>query len=456
MSEDKSMENAANAGDNGHNGERSMDDEGAAGARIPGRPDADGSGDGNSGDGGSPYGAELAVTGGSSPDGAGPAVPGGAGPDGEEPAVPASDRPSFVRRLLRSRTARAVTAAGLAGALLGAGAVAWHTDTLPLLGPAPCWDSLGDSTVSQLFGDRRIEVDEQSLQSGRQGDGLTYGQCRITSFKDDRALRQVTVNVHQLDGLRGTDARQWPQEFLAAGMVSLGEGLPGMASATRGWLALPQSCTGRGDFSGPTVVDIGMGRAGLDISSELAGEDRVALTGALVETANGVIRSFGCSGSYRSPRTLPPLVTWQDTDAAALCGTKGFALPAAYRKELSSTRAGGGGDGPARVCEVGGSDPEPVVRMTTVVDPALAEIFSWDALRSGAPVKGTTGYGKLAGDRSVYRASCQTGPVVFVVEQLRQTDKGGFALTADLLPGYVAAEAERIGCGPQKVTLPRA
>ncbi|WP_329617207.1 hypothetical protein OG244_32915 [Streptomyces brevispora] len=380
-----------------------------------------------------------------SPDGTGEARVGGGG-----------DRPSFVRRLLRSRTARAVTAAGLAGALLGAGAVAWRTDTLPLLGPDPCWDSLGDPSVSGLFGDRRIEVDEQSLRNGRQGDGLSYGQCRVTSFKDDRALRQVTVNVHQLDGLRGTDSRRWPQEFLAAGMVSLGEGLPGMVSASRGWLALPQGCTGRGDFSGPTVVEIGMGRAGLDFSSDLATEDRDALTDALVDAANGVIRSFGCSGSYPSPRTLPSLDTWQDTDAAALCGTKGFALPAAYRKELPRTRIGAGDDGPARICEVGGDYREPMVRMTTVVDPALAEIFSWDSLRSGASVKGTTGYGRTTGGRAVYRASCQTGPVVFVVEQLRQTGKGGFTLTDDLLPGYVAAEAERIGCGPQKLTLPPA
>lgn len=253
-----------------------------------------------------------------------------------------SGRPSFVRRLLRSRTARAVTAAGLAGVLLGAGAVAWRTDTLPLLGDAPCWDSLGDASVSGLFGDRRIEVDEQSLGNARQGDGLSYGQCRITSFKDDRAMRQVTVNVHQLDGLRGTDSARWPQEFLAAGMVSLGEGLPGMVSASRGWLALPQGCTGRGDFSGPTVVEIAMGRAGLDFSSDFAKEDRGALTDALVDAANGVIRSFGCSGRYPSPRSLPSVGTWQDTDAAALCGTKGFALPSAYRKELSSTLTGAG------------------------------------------------------------------------------------------------------------------
>ncbi|WNI25667.1 hypothetical protein [Streptomyces sp. ITFR-16] len=381
-----------------------------------------------------------------------------------EAAVPASpapeeDRPSFLRRLLRSRTTRAVAAAAVAGALLGAGTVAWRTDTLPLLGPSPCWDSLGSGTMDELFGDRRTEVEEQSLRTDPQGDGLSYGQCRITSYKDDRAMRQVTVNVHRLDGLRGTDARKWPQEFLAAGMVSLGDGLPGMASGSRAWIALPQSCTGRDEFTGPTVVDIGMGLAGLDISSEYEREDRSALTGAVVETANGVIRELGCSGTYTAPRTLPAPVDWKDAEADAFCGIEGFTLPGAHRKDLSHVRIGGEG-GPARVCEAGGSYREAVVRLTTVTDPALSEIYSSDALRTGEPVKSAPGpgygYGKLAGNRAVFRAVCQTGPVVFVVEQLRGTEKGSFSLSRDLLPGYASAEAERIGCGPLKLKLPGA
>ncbi|MFD4947878.1 hypothetical protein ACFWNT_36525 [Streptomyces sp. NPDC058409] len=171
------------------------------------------------------------------------------GPSPEQEPAPAHT--PVLRRLFRSRTARAVTAAGLAGALLGAGAVAWRTDTLPLLGPAPCWDSLGDSTMSDLFGDRRTEVEEQSLQANPRDREPSYGQCRITSYKDDDPRRQVTLRVHRLDGLRGTDAHEWPQEFLAAGMVSLGDGLPGMTSSSRAWLALPQSCTGRDGTSSP-------------------------------------------------------------------------------------------------------------------------------------------------------------------------------------------------------------
>ncbi|MEU2671834.1 hypothetical protein ABZ622_23795 [Streptomyces sp. NPDC007164] len=367
---------------------------------------------------------------------------------------PAPDRVPVLRRLLRSRTVRAVTAAGLAGALLGAGAVAWRTDTLPLVGPAPCWDSLTDATVSDLFGDRRTGVEEQSLQANPRDRESSYGQCRITGYKDDMARRQVTVRVHRLDGLRGTDAHEWPREYLAAGLVALGDGLPGMTSSTRAWLALPQSCTGRDEFTGPTVVDVAMGQAGLEVSAEYSREDRAALTRAVVEATNGVIREFGCSGAYRVPRDLPALVTQQDTAADAFCGVEGLALPAAYRKDLARTRVGGDG-GPARVCEAGGHY-SPALRMTTVTDAALTEIFSRDALKAGLSVKGTKGYGRLDGTRALYRASCQTGPVVFMVEQLEPVADGDFGLTRALLPGYVAAEAERIGCGPLKVTLPGA
>ncbi|MDV9195117.1 hypothetical protein [Streptomyces sp. Wh19] len=367
---------------------------------------------------------------------------------------PVPDRVPALRRLLRSRTARAVTVAGLVGALLGAGAVAWRTDALPLAGPAPCWDSLSDATVSGLFGDRRTEVEEQSLQADPRDGKSSYGQCRVTSYKNGLARRQMTVRVHRLDGLEGTDAHEWPREYLAAGLVALGDGLPGMTSSTRAWLALPQSCTGRDTFTGPTVVDVAMGRAGLEVSSEIDREDRAALTRAVVEAANGAIRELGCSGAYRAPRDLPSLVKQQDTRTDAFCGIKGLTLPAAYRKNLVRTRVGGDG-GPARICEAGGRYT-PALRMTTVTDAALTEIFSRDVLRAGLSVKGAKGYGRFNGTRALYRASCQTGPVVFMVEQLEPMADRDFGLTRALLPGYVAAEAERIGCGPLKVTLPGA
>lgn len=53
--------------------------------------------------------------------------------------------------------------------------------------------------------------------------------------------------------------------------------------------------------------------------------------------------------------------------------------------------------------------------------------------------------------RAVYRLSCQTGPVVMVVEDIDLL-RSDVNFVGDLLPAYVEAESERIGCGPVKVT----
>lgn len=376
----------------------------------------------------------------------GPPVPPGMTRD----TSPGSARPSPLRRLLRNRTVLAATAAGLVGVLLGAGTVAWRTDTLPLLKPDPCWDSLRDSSVSALFGDRRLEVDEQALRRDPSTASLSYGQCRITSFKGEEARRQAVVRVHSLDGLYGNDGRRWPAEFLSSRMVALGDGLPGMVSASRAWLALPQSCVGRPGLSeGATVVDVALGEHDFDTQSEYDGEDRDAMTRVVVDAANGVIRELGCTGTYRAPEELPALPEWEKVRPDAFCGVKGLELPAAYRKSLELNRVGGDG-GAARTCD-SGRDGYPGIRMSTVVDPAVAEVYSLELRKGGARVKGTKGGGMSGPTRAVYRLSCQTGPVVMVVEDIDLL-RSDVNFVGDLLPAYVEAESERIGCGPVKVT----
>ncbi|MFD4140393.1 hypothetical protein [Streptomyces sp. NPDC058572] len=363
-----------------------------------------------------------------------------------------SVRPSLLRRFLRHRTARAATVAGLVGALLGAGVVAWQTDTLPLLKPDPCWDSLDDSAVSALFGDRRLEVDEQALRRDPSVASLSYGQCRITSYKDEEARRQAIIRVHTLDGLYGKDAQRWPAEFLSSRMVTLGDGLPGMVSASRAWLALPQSCTGRpGSTQGPTVVDVALGEHDFDMQSEYDGEDRDAMTRVVVAAANGVIRELGCTGTYRTPDALPGLPRWDDVRPRTFCGVKGLELPATYRKDLELNRFGGDA-GAARICDAG-REGRPGIRLTTVFDPALAGILRQDTYKGGARITGTEGGGTLNPTRAVYQVSCQTGPVVFVAEDLDLLRKDA-NFVRDVLPAYVEAETERIGCGAVKVELP--
>ncbi|MFF9196956.1 hypothetical protein ACF09L_17305 [Streptomyces sp. NPDC014779] len=371
----------------------------------------------------------------------------GASADGAS-AVP----PSRLRRLLRSRTARTATVAALVGALLGAGTVAWRTDTLPLVGgAAPCWDSFDEETMKGLFGERETRVEEQVLESDDRPRDRSYGECRITSYKGERMSRRLRVDVHVLDGLYGTDAHRWPGEFLTSRMVPLGEGLPGMTSAERAWLALPESCTGRvGEFEGATVVDLSIG-SGLDIQWEYQAQDRTDLTRALVAAANGVMRDLGCSGAYRVPDRLPALPERGPVSPAAFCGVAGLRPPAGARESLTWSRSSGDG-GPARVCEAGYKSLGPSVRLTTVADRGLSALFGKAVRHSGTKVKGTKGYGSFNANRAVYAADCQTGRVLFMVEQMDSYEDDPTRLTRELLPAYVAAEAERIGCGPEKVT----
>ncbi|MGV4889444.1 hypothetical protein ACSR0Z_23065 (plasmid) [Streptomyces viridosporus] len=379
----------------------------------------------------------------------GASVPAGAA--GADPQGVAA-RPSWLRRLLRNRAVLASTAAGLVGVLLGAGTVAWRTDTLPLLKPDPCWDSLRDAGVSVLFGDRRLEVEEQELRLGPNPASLSYGQCRITSFKGDQARRQAIVRVHTLDGLYGKDGRDWPAEFLSSRMVALGTGLPGMVSASRAWLALPQSCVGRpGRLGAATVVDVALGEHDFDTPSDYDEEDRDAMTRVIVDAANGVIRELGCTGTYRTPEKLPDLPDWDDVQPDAFCGVKGLELPTRYRESLVLNRVGGEG-GAARTCDAG-HDAHPRIRMSTVVDPAVAGIYSLELRGGGARMDGTKGDGTISPTRAAYRLSCQTGPVVMAVEDL-EPNRDGTTFVRDLLPGYVEAESERLGCGPVKVKLP--
>ncbi|WP_411079823.1 hypothetical protein [Streptomyces sp. cmx-18-6] len=376
---------------------------------------------------------------------------------------------ALLRRLVRSRVARAVTAAGLVGALLGAGAVAWRTETLPLLSPDPCWDSFDDALASRVFGDLETVAENQQLRTDPRSKAVSYGQCRISGYRNEakeRASRQLTARVHRPAGYGGQDL--WPAEFLGADMVPLGSGLRGMVSPSRAWLALPESCTGpSGTLSTPTLVDLTMGDGtGGGIVPERDREDRAALAAAVVAVTNGVMRELGCSGTYSAPDPAPDeraaLIGWQPAKPGAFCGVEGLDVPAAYSDSLRRVRVReGGGEGAARTCEAGGVYPPGDLRLTTVLDPGLARVFTDEAFYGGTRLRGEkggpSGSGTINVTRGVYLARCQTGDVAFVVERRRSIGSGkgeGPNLVRALLPKYVEAEAERIGCGTIRLRLP--
>lgn len=354
------------------------------------------------------------------------------------------------RRLVRGRPGVAVVGA-LVGALLGAGAVAWRTDTLPYVQGDMCWGSLSQDVVSGLFSEGEIRARELPIERARGNDDRVLGECRLTRYEDDRPRWQIAARVRALDELNGLDAREWPREFLSPRMVPLGGGIDGMVSPSRAWVALPKGCvSSSGRPHAPYVVELSSGSA--DMERESDPEYRPALARAVVRLANGVMEEFGCSGRYADPGELPAPAERAEAPERDVCGVKGLRWPDWPRKgknyEYSQLVPAGDRAG-VRSCDISLLGDRPEVRLTTVDDPDLAQLFRAPALQGGEQVKGT-GYGRLGGDLSVFRTSCQTGDVVFVVQEFGTSH----AWARALLPAYAKGEARRIGCGDVTVELP--
>ncbi|MEU2180319.1 hypothetical protein [Streptomyces thermolilacinus] len=366
-----------------------------------------------------------------------------------------------LRRLLRHRTTWALTAATLVGAVLGAGLVGWRTGTLPWSQELrPCWDSLSDETLDTLMaGAGRREAEEQKLL----GPGWT-ARCRVLAYsreehrQDDVAAR-LDITVRTLDTLSGRDAHAWSAEFLSTGLTPLGGGLRGMASRSRAWLALPQQCV---DGEDPVVVEARMGNQ--DKEDLISPERRYGMARAVVETANGLLGAYGCTGRHRLPR--PPRDLDEDAQEerekkrdgaarAALCGLAGAPVPQEHGTWLRRAARNWVDGGPARVCGMGHPHADFEARLVTVVDPELSLVFRAEALGGGPEISDSElGRGAFTTGRAVFMTRCQTGDVVFLAEQTHGKDSD-WTFVRDVFPLYVAAEADRLGCGPQKVTMPK-
>ncbi|MFF6996784.1 hypothetical protein ACFY93_17775 [Streptomyces sp. NPDC008313] len=346
------------------------------------------------------------------------------------------------RRLLRGRWRPAVAAA-VAGVLLGVTGTAWQTGSGPFAADDRCWGVLGADDLAPVFEHREGDVGVHELPLTRDSRGIDgpAGTCRVST-----PGWAVTARVHRLDDTYDGGGR-WSQEFLSSRLSPLGGGLLGMASDTRAWLAVPDGCFGRPhDFEGPVVADISMGSA--DPRMDVDTKARAVLARSVVRIVNGMLADEGCAGtiadpSGRLPRPSRPL----DEKPGALCGIEGLR----YRSEAEAFRHSPtvtAGAGPVRTCERGVlSDFE--LRMMTVTDPRIAEIFAGLALHGGERVHGAHGYGSLRADLGVFKAECQTGGVVFLVRfDGRYADD-----VRGLFGRYVRAESERLACGDQKLSF---
>ncbi|MEU6114630.1 hypothetical protein ABZ840_08885 [Streptomyces sp. NPDC047117] len=357
------------------------------------------------------------------------------------------------RRLTRGRL-RPALAAAVAGALLGGTAVAWQAEAGPFAGGGrSCWGALGSSDVAGLLdGSTDTETDIESVDtpidgSPISGDGPS-GQCVLQAVDGDR----VTVQIHRLDNRFGGSGDQWADEFLSARLSPLGGGLLGMASDTRAWLAVPDGCVGRsGTGNGPVVVDVTTGPTLYDDAVET--DDRARLARTVVKLVNHYTADRGCEGTLadpvsRLPRPGEPLAE----KFHAVCGIEGLRAPdkgwfSAYRPRVTR------GTGPVRTCDRNISLHHPDLRLMTIEDPRLAVIYGGQAYDGGQRIKAaeSDGHGILRPDLALFQASCPTGDVTFL---MRADDADRAPLIRALFPQYAAEEADRLGCGPLRISLP--
>lgn len=359
-----------------------------------------------------------------------------------------------LRRLTRGHRRRAVAAA-LAGALLGGTVVAWQAEAGPFERERACWGALDEDDVADLFhGKRDIAYSQMDIGYDRIASDGPSGRCELRSPRGHR----VRAQLHRLDTRFGGDRDVWADEYLSARMTPLGGGLLGMVSDTRAWLAVPEGCVGRApDRDGPLVVDMEAGWT--TYRDPVDTDERARLARAVVKLVNHYMDDQGCDSDLPDPTDrLAAPARFIDEKPGAFCGVKGLGLPGSGESSRYERPLVSGAGGPVRTCDRDVLFGHPKLRLMTVESSRLSALYHGLSFEGGRRITAegdtedeTRGRGFLREDMALYQASCQTGDVTFLI---RSDDGGRAADIRRLMPRYVAAEADRIGCGPLRLRLP--
>ncbi|MBD0422998.1 hypothetical protein H0H10_28240 [Streptomyces sp. TRM S81-3] len=374
-------------------------------------------------------------------------------------------------RLLRRTARRNVMqslAMAVAGALLGAGVVAWQAG-VPPFADDPCWDSVTDRELGDLFGDwdiKSAETEPTWTREASHGSGRLDGRCRVMAYGDDNRGGQVDIRVHGLEGRSGGGVL-WSDEYLSSRLTPMGDGLLGMASDTRAWVVLPADCVKPDPFEGPAVVDVALGAGEIpaSIDPDRRADHQQALARTAVNAANGAMARLGCTGSLPGPGELTMVPEARTAPGGReLCGLKGVRLPKALADSEIRTRATAGTGSPVRTCEVFPTyDVHALFRLQTVEKSELTGAFSAAVLDTGPSVESPDApelSGSFSPALAAVRVECADDDVhVFLAQQYDSLALGNggtarYTFVRDVFPAYVAAEAERLGCGPLRIRLP--
>ncbi|MGW8378796.1 hypothetical protein [Streptomyces sp. ODS28] len=353
-----------------------------------------------------------------------------------------------------------MTAAAVAGVLVGTGVTAWQTGAVSLGGREVCWGALSEGEARRLL-DRRIDAGEDLTHAElpisdtapgdyRMGRGMD-GTCQFGPASQG-AGDSAQVRLHELDSRIGSDPT-WANAFLSARLTPLGSTLRGMASDDHAWLALPESCVRPGLASGPTVVDIAL--EGGNTPDDPDPGKRQAMARAVVRVANAVQARQGCRPLPEpKPAEARKRVVADRDDPAAGCGLAPGREPHRAKGDDNAAYFTVPSGGPVRGCTAirdGLWSP----RLTTVTYPRLALLFD---RASGSEEKRFThkrgeeeDRGFLRRGRAVFHTQCHGRSVAFTAEN---GDAGQWDLRR-MFHDYVAAEAQRLGCGDIDLRLPR-
>ncbi|NUP38270.1 MAG: hypothetical protein HOY76_14950 [Streptomyces sp.] len=358
--------------------------------------------------------------------------------------------------LLRSRPGQLISV-GVVGALIGGLLTAWQTDSLPWSdeNETVCWGTLPEKDAEALFrSELSVRAEEIRPDYGSDSSPDAQGACRLVALRDGSPVAHIDFRLHQLDGRYDPQATGWLADFLSPLAVPFGKGFVGMTSENRTWVALPSGCSDGGLSDGPAVVDASWGRLPMNSRDKPRWRDQVAR--ATVRLANGAMRALDCDGALPIPGKLPATPRQKNTEPRRLCGVDGLALAPLSKDEryqLEDTLLAHS-PGTARVCGVGlgAAATRARLRLVTIEDPRLAQVLADLGAAFGRREFDKRGGSSAGPGLVLYQTSCQTGLVVFLIqdEGTRMDD-----LPRKLLPRYAAAEAERLGCGPVKVELPR-
>ncbi|WP_207730282.1 hypothetical protein [Streptomyces albus] len=358
----------------------------------------------------------------------------------------------------------------MAGVVIGAGGMVWHSGEMPFRDERradACWGAFSQQEMSRLVPDveGRPRAAEIPAAEGLAAES-PVGRCYLGRGYIGHA---ATVRLESLSegwGDDGTAGPLWEKENLTAEMTSFESGRgkhisTGMASPTRAWREIPEACLPGGRY-GTTPAVVVLTRAHGVRRSQNDEPAQREMARAVTDAANAIMRHHGCKGSLPKPGKLPRPPQHRDIGKRDLCDVDNLGWPRGMKSQALYDRVSKGSRHGVRICQfnpVQSADHDPG-HFTTIVNPRLARAYDKAALSNDGPHIPTNGpdktFGTLSTTHAVLQLPCRGDVVVFTAKPPNTVGGGrdGRQAMRKLFPRYVRAEAKRLGCKGITLKMP--